>query len=116
MGPMGSTEMPDEVLSMAVFRAQPGHEAECLSLTLELAALLSSKGLAQDTLWQQDSGTGGEDYVLLRRWVSDQTRLLAHDDPDVHRIWARMGLIMETIRVYERLGGIEVPPHPNRIA
>ena len=103
-------EMPDEVLSMAVFRAMPGHDAECLSLTLELAALLGKKGLAHDTLWQQASGTGGEDYVLLRRWTSDRTRLQAQDDPEMHRIWARMGLIMETIRVYERLETLVIPP------
>ncbi len=102
-------EISDEVLSMAIFRAQPGCEVECLALTLELAALLANKGLAHDTLWQQSDGSGA-DYILLRRWISDATRLQAHDDPDVHRYWARMGLIMETIRVYERLEGIAVPP------
>ena len=59
-------------------------------------------------MWQQPSASGNGndgtgDYVLLRRWASDQARLQTHEDPDAHRLWARMGLIMETILVYERL-------------
>ena len=99
-----------EVLSMAIFRARPGHEEECLSVTQELSVLLANKGYAQDTLFRQPVDGEGGDYVLLRRWSSDEARLQTHDDPEVHRYWLRMGLIMETIQVYERLDEVAQQP------
>lgn len=97
--------MAEHVLSMAIFRAEPGCEVECRTLTLELAALLARKGLAHDQLWRQPGG----DFVLLRRWTSAQARQQAHEDPDAHRCWARMGLVMKTLQVFEELDEIPIP-------
>ena len=42
-------------------------------------------------------------YVNLRYWTSEEARAQAHEDPEVHRFWARLGLLMNMLKVYERL-------------
>ena len=95
----------NEILSVAIFRAKPGHDEECIATTLELSDLLARKGYAKDTIYRQPEAE--TDYVLFRRWASESARRQAQEDPEVHRFWARMGLLMDTIRVYEQVEEVQ---------
>jgi hypothetical protein len=89
------------VLSIAVFEIYPGKEAECLEALSQLKALMARRGYARDTLF---SDTNAErQYILLRLWASPEARVQAQEDPEAHRIWARLPELSTVKTVYEVL-------------
>ena len=93
--------MANEILSIAVIRPQPGHEDDVVSVIRELHQLLLLKNYCRDLLYRDLNDPGV--LVDLRYWSSAEARSHAHEDPDVHRFWRRLGEISTVEKVYERL-------------
>lgn len=99
--------MSEEVLSIAFVRPLEGQEAEVLAVARALYALLERKQYSRDLLYRDTRDP--HLLVNLRYWRSREARELAHEDPDVHRFWARLGQICRVETVYERLEEIRFP-------
>lgn len=97
--------MPEEILSIAIYEPLEGLEAAALKTMRELIEALAAKGYSRDLLYKD----AGPQYVLLRYWRSEETRKSAQEDPEMHRLWARLGNEIRILKVYERLVGIGIP-------
>lgn len=84
---------------MAIWEPLPGMEAASLATIRELMAILAAKGYSRDFLYRD----GESHYVLLRYWISDDSRRAAQEDPEALRRWARLGNEIQTVKVYETL-------------
>jgi hypothetical protein len=91
--------MPEEILSVAIWEPLPGTETESLATIRELLAILAAKGYSRDFLYRDRDSH----YVLLRYWISEESRRAAQEDPEVLRCWARLGNEIQTVKVYETL-------------
>ena len=91
--------MSEEIVAMAVMQAHDGKEQELEATLREFYEMLKRKGYSRDQLFRH----GARVFVNVRRWVSAQTRQEAHEDPDVHRYWARLGNICDMKMICERL-------------
>ncbi|HXY78790.1 MAG TPA: antibiotic biosynthesis monooxygenase [Candidatus Acidoferrales bacterium] len=91
--------MPQEILSVAVWKPVPDMEAASLATFRELASIVAAKGYGRDLLYRDREGH----YVFLRYWKSEETRHAAQEDPDMLRCWARLGNEIQIVRVYEIL-------------
>jgi Antibiotic biosynthesis monooxygenase len=89
-----------EILSMAVMEPFEGKEAEFKQVLTEFYAMLGRKNYSRDELLR--SAKDGH-YVNIRHWSSEAARDHAHEDPDVHRYWAKIGLLCQMRVVYEQL-------------
>jgi Antibiotic biosynthesis monooxygenase len=89
-----------EVLSMAVMEPFEGKEDEFEKVLTEFYAMLQSKHYSRDELLRS---TNAPHYVNIRHWLSEEARTQAHEDPDVHRYWAKIGLLCQMRMVYETL-------------
>jgi hypothetical protein len=96
--------MPQEILSVAIWRPLPGMETASLATIRELIGILSAKGYSRDSLYRDDDSN----YVLLRYWISEEFRRAAQEDPEVLRCWARLGNEIQTVKVYETLRPVEI--------
>ncbi len=93
--------MASEILSIAVFEPHPGQEDKCVALVHELYRLMHRKRYSRDYFYRDLKKPGR--YVNLRYWRSPEARVEAQQDPDLHRMWAQLGLIMTMVNVYETL-------------
>ena len=90
-----------EILAMARFIAHEGKEQELLATVREFYAMLEQKGYSRDILYRDAKEP--RRFIHLRYWKSEKARAEAHEDPEVHRYWQRMGLICDMEGVNERL-------------
>jgi len=93
--------MPQEILSIAYIRPNEGHEQETVDLLLQLFVVLTRKNYSRDRLFRDAMDPGR--YVGLRFWTSEEARNAAHEDPDVHKFWMRLGQVCQVEYVIERL-------------
>lgn len=91
--------MSKEILSVAVFVAQEGHEQQALATVRELSGVLRESGYSRDILYQGPEG----EYVLVRHWKSDESRRAALEDPEAQRRWAKLAHEILILKVYESL-------------
>jgi quinol monooxygenase YgiN len=89
-----------EVLSMAVMEPFEGKSEELQQLLTEFYSMLRNKNYSHDELLRS---TKAGHFVNIRHWVSEDARHEAHEDPDVHRYWAQIGLLCHMRAVYENL-------------
>ena len=97
--------MAEEVLSIAFVRPFEGHDEEVAALAGELYVLLERKQYSRDLLYRDRRDP--HLLVNLRYWRSEEARQEAHEDPEVHHFWARLGQICQVETVYERLEEID---------
>jgi quinol monooxygenase YgiN len=83
--------MPSEIRAIAVLEAHEGMEDELETLLREFYSMLQRKGYTRDTLYRDTENP--RIFVNFRYWLSEETRREAHEDPDVHRYWYRLGHI-----------------------
>ncbi|HEY4903730.1 MAG TPA: hypothetical protein VIH89_09685 [Candidatus Sulfotelmatobacter sp.] len=95
--------MPQEILSVAIWEPLAGMEAASLATVRELIAILAAQGYSRDFLYRDSEAH----YVLLRYWISEESRRAAQEDPDVLRCWARLGNEIQTVKVYETLRAVK---------
>ena len=93
--------MPDNILSIAVMEPFDGLESEFLAVLRDLYRLMERKGYSRDDLLRKPANP--PQYINIRHWASAQARHDAHEDPDVHHCWARLGNLCNMIRVHETL-------------
>lgn len=91
--------MSKEILSVAVFVPQEGHEEQALATVRELSGVLRGSGYSRDILYR---GADGE-YVLVRYWKSDESRRAALEDVEAQRRWAKLAHEIRILKVYESL-------------
>ena len=96
--------MPQEILSVAVWKPIPETEAASLVTFRELASIVTAKGYGRDLLYRDRESH----YVFLRYWKSEEARQAALEDPDMLRCWARLGNEIQIIKVYETLTDVPV--------
>ena len=96
--------MPQEILSVAVWKPVPGMEAASLATLREISSIVVSKGYGRDLLYRDRESH----YVLLRYWKSEQARQSALEDPELQRRWARLGNEIQIVKVYETLTGVSL--------
>jgi heme-degrading monooxygenase HmoA len=92
--------MSQEILSIAIFELLPGEEQEALATLRELKSVLETSGYSRDFLFRDSLN---QQYVLLRYWKSEEALRNAHEDPEVHRWWAKLGHEIQVLKVHERL-------------
>ena len=91
--------MSKEILSVAVFVPEEGHEEQALATVRELSSVLRDGGYSRDILYR---GVEGE-YVLVRHWKSDESRRAALEDAEAQRRWAKLAHEIRILKVYESL-------------
>lgn len=91
--------MSKEILSVAVFVPEEGHEEQALATVRELSGVLRDGGYSRDILYR---GAEGE-YVLARHWKSDESRRAALEDAEAQRRWAKLAHEIRILKVYESL-------------
>ena len=91
--------MSKEILSVAVFVPEEGHEEQALETVRELSGVLRDGGYSRDMLYR---GAEGE-YVLVRHWKSDESRRAALEDVEAQRRWAKLAHEIRILKVYESL-------------
>jgi quinol monooxygenase YgiN len=106
-----------EVVSIAYIRPDDGKEEETLQVLSELYGVMRRKGYSRDLLYRDVKDKGGR-LVNLRYWASEEAREEAHEDPEVHRLWQRLGGISKVEAVLEKLeeidGSWSAEPHPSK--
>ena len=90
--------MSQEILSLAIFKPLDGNEEEALETIRGLMTLLAEKRYSHDVLYHDQNSSR---YMVVRRWTSEEARQEAHEDPDVHAYWARLGHLIKTEKIYE---------------
>ena len=90
-----------EIFSIAIFETLPGHEEDALAAVRELLAALAAKQHSRDSVHRQTTAPGH--YVLLRHWRSEADRRAALEDPELQKIWARLGNQISIVSIYETL-------------
>jgi hypothetical protein len=96
--------MPQEILSVAIWEPVAGKESEALETFSELTSTVARKGFGRDLLYRDRDAH----YVFLRYWKSEEARRSAQEDPDMLRCWARLGNLVEIIKVFETLSEISL--------
>jgi hypothetical protein len=97
---MENYELMAEILSIAVMEPYDGKEDEFVRTLQEFYAVLRDKKYSRDELMKNKRTPH---YVNIRYWASEEARRSAHEDPDVHKFWARLGLLCQMRAVYETL-------------
>ncbi len=98
--------MRPEVLSIAFVRPEEGKEEECLAVLWDLYRVLQRKNYSRDVLYRDKNDP--RLLVNLRYWKSPAARDQAHEDPEVHRHWSRLGQLCRVELVREELESISV--------
>jgi hypothetical protein len=93
--------MSQEILSVAIFQALPGHEEASLVTMRALITALSAGGYSRDLLYRDAKSR--DEFILLRYWKSEDARRAALDDPEVLRCWAKLAHEIRTVKIYETL-------------
>jgi heme-degrading monooxygenase HmoA len=90
-----------EIFSIAIFETLEGHEEEALVTLRGLLAALAAKQYSRDSIHRQTAPP--RHYVLLRHWRSEEDRRAALEDPELQKIWSRLGNQISIVSVYETL-------------
>lgn len=93
--------MPESLISIAVMEPLPGCEDEFLQTLRELYALMHRKNYSRNQLFS--NRIEPKHYFNIRYWTSPEARNEAHEDPEVHRCWARLGNLCRMVRVHQTL-------------
>ena len=90
-----------EIFSIAIFEPLEGHQADAIATLRELLSALQAKQYSRDSVHRNASSP--RHYVLLRHWRSEADRRAALEDPELQKIWARLGNLISIVSVYETL-------------
>jgi len=90
-----------EIMALAVVDAFDGKDEECLHLLHEFYAVLRRKQYSRDLLYRDHKDP--RRFVNIRYWRSEEARIEAQADPDVHTFWKRLSEIAKVTQVFERL-------------
>jgi hypothetical protein len=90
-----------EIFSIAIFEMLEGQEAEALATLADLLSALAAKQYSRDSIHRQAAPP--RHYVLLRYWRSEADRRAALEDPELQKIWARLGNQISIVSIYETL-------------
>jgi hypothetical protein len=93
------------ILAIATFRPLSGMEEECLSVLKTLYEVIRRKKYGRDLLLR-DVQDGS--WIGVRFWASEAARREAQEDPEVFRLWERLGQLCTVERVREHLEKIEI--------
>jgi hypothetical protein len=93
-----------EILSLAVFEPLEGKEQKALETLRGLIRLLGKKRYSRDSLYRDRTSRR---YLDLRYWSSEKARQDAHDDPQVHTYWARLGNLVRIEQVFETFDPVD---------
>ncbi|HJT00819.1 MAG TPA: hypothetical protein VJ756_17130 [Terriglobales bacterium] len=96
-----------EIFSIAVFEPLEGKEKEALETLRGLIGLLAEKKYSRDSLYRDRASRR---YLDVRYWSSEKARQDAHEDPQVHSYWARLGNLVRIEQVFETFDPVELPP------
>ncbi len=94
-----------EIMAVAVIRPNEGEEEECLAMMKRLYEVLRRKNYSRDVLYR-DPGDGR--WINVRYWKSEEAREQAHEDPEVHRLWQRLGQLCTVEKVRERVEEVDI--------
>jgi hypothetical protein len=94
-----------EILSIAVFEPLEGKEQEALETLRGLIVLLAEKNYSRDSLYRDRISSR---YLDVRYWTSEKARHDAHEDPQVHSYWARLGNLVLIQQVFETFDPVEL--------
>jgi antibiotic biosynthesis monooxygenase len=94
-----------EIFSIAVFEPLEGKEQEALEALRGLIRLLAEKKYSRDSLYRDRTSSR---YLDVRYWTSEKARHDAHEDPQVHSYWARLGNLVRIEQVFETFDPVEV--------
>jgi len=98
--------MPDPLVSIAVMEPTgSSHEEELLAVLGKLYSLMEAKDYSQNVLLR--SRRDPVYFINVRYWSSEEARQDAHDDPEIHRCWERLGQLCHIPRVHEILDVID---------
>ncbi|MFB3915216.1 MAG: putative quinol monooxygenase [Terriglobales bacterium] len=95
----------DQLISIAVMEPYPGMEEEFLDTLRRLYTLMRAKNYSHDELMRNRKNP--QHFFNVRHWTSEQARQEAHEDPEVHRFWAKLGHLCFMRAVYESLDAID---------
>jgi hypothetical protein len=101
------------VTMMCTYRAKPGKEEELLALVQKHWPVLDRAGLVTKepaiVYRASDKRTNAVSFVEIFSWKDDTQSGVAHQLPEVMKIWEPMGPILEgggpQLAVLERVGG-----------
>ncbi len=93
------------ILAIITFRPLSGMEEECLSTLRSLYEVIRRKKYGRDLLLL-DVQDGS--WIGVRFWASEEARREAQEDPEVFRLWERLGHLCTVERVREHLEKIEI--------
>jgi quinol monooxygenase YgiN len=101
-------QMQEAFVSMAVMEPFEGQEEEFLQTLAQLYELMRSKNYSRNDLFRkaEDPHT----FINVRYWTSEEARQNAHEDPEVHRYWARLGHLCIMRRIHETLEKVDLFP------
>ena len=94
-----------EICSIAVFEPLDGKEQEALETLRGLICLLAEKNYSRDSIYRDRSSRR---YLDVRCWNSEKARQDAHEDPQVHTYWARLGHLVRIEQVFETFDPVEL--------
>ena len=92
--------MSNEIPAIAIFEPLPGKEEDARGTLRALLQTLAAKGYSRDLLFHDPVKNR---YFALRYWASEEARARAHEDPEVHTFWAKLGHEINMLEVYESL-------------
>src|SRR6266542_156498 len=101
----GAELMADEIISIAMMEPYPGQEEEFLETLRQLYTLMRQKGYSRDELLCNRKNP--QQFFNVRLWASEEARQEAHEDPAVHRFWAKLGHLCFMRAVYESLDTVD---------
>ncbi len=91
--------MSKPVMMHCVYRPKPGHEEALFELVRQHWAVLERAGLATDTpalvYRATDKRTGRPFFIEIFSWRDEQAPGLAHQLPEVMKIWEPMGPMID---------------------
>lgn len=93
--------MTNEVLSLTIVQPLENKEAEALVFLREFYGFMAAKGYSHDLLYRD--GRDASRFVHLRIWKSNDARLEAQEDPEVHHFWMRLTEFCEITTAYQNL-------------
>jgi len=97
--------MANSLVSIAVMEPFEGQEKEFLGILSNLYTLMERKQYSRDILLRNRQEPPV--YFHIRYWTSPDARQEAHEDPEVHRHWARLGHVCLMRRVHETLDEVD---------
>jgi quinol monooxygenase YgiN len=91
--------MPQDILAIAVIRPEPGKQEETLAVLHDLYVVMARKGYSRNRLFRDVKDPVR--LVNVRYWSSEDAPRNAQEDPDVQRVWERLGRVAQVDRVLQ---------------